>query len=140
MSVDPDLHPRHPLNMLWSFIRVWLGLLIFSMICSAATSRAIFLEDPVRPIPYVIVALVALVWYLNPRSLIVTRWATAVCAGLLGLRAVEILLLSDGEFRARVTPTLLWMLAAVATYGAGLVAAYVISRRLAEIEVWGDET
>lgn len=137
MSVDPALAPCHPLNRAWSFMRFWLVGMMFLMTITAITAKPLLLTGTARPMPYIVLGIAALVWFLHPRSARTTAVCTAIIfVGLVG-RGVEILLFSDAVFSDRLTPAALWAFVGATTLGLGLSISIVITKRYAEIEVWG---
>jgi hypothetical protein len=137
MSTDPDLHRHHPLNLVWALVRGWLLGIVFLMGITAVTARPLLLQPPLRALPFVGIAATAFWWYLHPRSGHTTAVCSAIIAVGLELRGIEILLFSDTPFPSRCTPWALWTALAATALGLGVVASIVISKRYADIEVWG---
>lgn len=131
MSVDPDLPESHFDNVVFGVLRFWLALLIVGMISTASSARSILLDDNLRPVPYMLVALAAAIWWWKPTSGRVTRWCDATIVGLLAFRVMELAVFSKPGF-GRLTPSMLWVMIAGGWAGIGYLTAHLIGRRQAE--------
>ena len=135
MSVVADLHPKHPINYAWKLLRFWLAGLIAIMILNAFVAIPILLEGPLRPIPYVVIAAAALIWWIKPDSLTISSRCTAIISVGLILRAAEILFFEDAPYRT--TAATLWGFLGFTALGLGLSTTILIGRRTADIHTQG---
>lgn len=132
--------PRHhPLRRVNSTLKVWLAALVALMAWSATVANGIALHGWVRPLPFVIIAAAAVLWTFNSWSGTLTAWCSAVISVGLMLRAVELLLYGRETYdhRTVLTAASLWAFIAITTLVLGFLNIVVISRRTADIEVWG---
>jgi hypothetical protein len=137
---EATLHPRHPLRMVSIALRIWLSFLILVMLWTAWVANGVLFEGWVRPLPFVYMALVALLWAMD----VWNEYRVSICSALLGvglaMRGAEILLFQDAyDIRTRMTAASVWVFIGVSVLVFGFMNLVAISRMTANSEVWGSK-
>lgn len=139
VSDNSQLPSHHPLMRVSYALRFWLALVALVMFWNAAVANAILLDGWLRPVPFALLGIVALTWLWRPWSGRMTiRCAAVLCVGLI-LRAVELVVFGEGVYdaRSRATGASIWVLAGGTALVFGFLNLVAISRRAADVQVWG---
>jgi len=136
---NSQLPSHHPLKRVSLALRVWLALLAAVMFWNAVVANEILLNDPMKAVPFVVLGIVALVWLTHPWSGRVTIWCSALLSVGLVMRAVEIAMFGAEVYDAREQATVssIWVLIAATALVFGFLNLVAISRRAADVQVWG---
>lgn len=136
---NADLPAHHPLRRVSMGLRLWLSFVAVSMIWNAAVANEIILPHVLRPIPFLVLAAVAIVWLLFPWSGRVTILCSSVIAVGVVLRGMEVVVFGGDIYdaRARATAASIWVLLGSTALVFGFLNLVAISRRSADLQVWG---
>ena len=136
---NSQLPSHHPLMRVSQALRVWLAMVAVIMFWNAVVANEILLNYPVKAVPFVLLGVVALVWLTHPWSGRVTIWCSALLFVGLVLRAVEIATFGAEVYdpRSLATASSVWVLVAGTALVFGFLNLVAISRRAADVQVWG---
>ena len=131
-----ESHSGHPLDTATQIIRAWLVTLALVMTWNSFISLGVLLGGWLRPIPFVVTALIALIWVWGVGKPNVSIICSSTIGVLSGLRGVEILFYGEQfTFDGRLTIASLWFLVTATSISFGVLAILVSARKEAEKEV-----
>lgn len=114
-------------------LRLWLVMLALLMVVNARVASPYLLGDAAKPLPFLVLAVTALVWVVgawHPRVVIVS--CSILVVGTL-LRGAEVFLYAEAfHLHQRVTGITLWWFISGTTMSFGVLDLIVASRRQAE--------
>lgn len=129
---------EHPLHRVNTGLRVWIAMIGVMLAWNAVVANGVLLDGWLRPIPFMVLAIVAGLWWFRTTSIDMTIFSSATIAVGLLLRASEVLLFGvDYDMRARMTAASVWTLIGGTTLVFGFLNLVAISRRQADVQVWG---
>lgn len=122
----------HPLQRVSTALRGWLGLLAATMIFNAFVATPVVFNGALRPVPFVITAIVAVVWWWRVDDGYTTILCSAAISVGVALRAIEVLCFaSEFPLNSRMTAASVWLFVSVTTFVFGFLNTVAISRRSA---------
>lgn len=132
---------NHPVRRAVTVLRAWLLMVACVMCWNAVVSNSILLTGWVRPLPFWVLAVTAMVWEIRTWHLKTVLWCCSLITVGVVLRACEVLVFADNyNLRARATGVSLWITLAGTTISFGILNVLAVSRRSAEEAVWASKT
>lgn len=125
--------PGHPLARMGLVVRAWMLSVVILLMFNAFVANEIVLSPLLRPVPFVVLAVFSLVWFLFAWSARVTVvCATTVSVGV-WLRSVEVAFFAtDYDLRARSTGASIWLFVSVTVLVLGFLNLLAISRVISD--------
>lgn len=111
-------------------------MLTIVMVWNALVSRGFLLHGWVRPLPYFVLAVTALVWHVQVWASRYVIYCTAILVVGTTMRGIEVLFFADATLRGRLTGVSLWVTMAGTAMAFGILNLIAISRKEADEWVW----
>lgn len=138
-ELERTLPPNHPLRRITQVLRLWLVGLLALLLWNAYFANGFVLTGLLRPVPFLALSAAVLVWLTWTWSATVTIYCSGLLFIGLMLRATELLLFADGySWRGTMTAVSLWSFLGATTLVFGAATITAVSRRAADVEVWGE--
>lgn len=128
----------HPIRKAVVVLRCWLSLFTVMMIWNAVVANQILLKGWVRPLPFLLLAVAALVWMMRPWLNKVIICCTALLSMGTFLRGMEVFVFGRDSFdlNTRLTASSVWFTIAGTVVSMGVLGLLAASRKTAEEWVW----
>lgn len=125
--------PPHPLKRVDLALRIWLVYFVVHMMFTAAAAGGFVLSGWLRPVPYLVLAGVGVVWLMFIDRGRVVIGASAVITVGVGLRAVEVAMFAtEYPMRVRLTGGSVWLFVAATAFVMGFLNIFVATRKYAD--------
>lgn len=127
------LNTLHPIKRAVMVMRCWLLFLSGLMFWNAWVATGYLFSPTVKPVPFVLLALLALIWFTNTWSssaVIIT--GVLIVVGL-AMRGVEVVFFADAfSWKQRFTGASLWWFASATTFAFCILNLIATGRKEAE--------
>ena len=131
------LEKCHPVNRASNVLRAWLAMMVIAMLWIAMFSQPILFHGWIRPLPFLFLAAVGILWLIQFKKMaVVVIASSSICVGTI-LRALEFLIFSDYDNGPKMTGASIWLIISGTSIVIGILNVLVMSRITAEEWVWG---